>query len=312
MATIVFVDHLGEESLGIMQLSAVLKQQRHQTHLACGSLEAISTTIARVKPDLLGYSCYMADYDWYLDKARQLKASFPGIPNIFGGYAPSDGGHLFVDTAIDMLCRGDGEEVMLKVAQRLDNRDNNFEGLGLSLRGDDHTTAPVHRIENIDTLPFPDRALFGYGTKHKFSFLTISARGCSFCCSFCSNVMGIMRAKNRTTYVRYHSVDYMIAELKHIKSNYRVSYFEFVDSTFNLDETRMLEFLERYNREIDLPFNCCVRADLVTYGEGRTDHVAFWLGAGRILHSTSREGLGVVEEPEPKELQNRRRRVVRL
>jgi gamma-D-glutamyl-L-lysine dipeptidyl-peptidase len=52
--------------------------------------------------------------------------------------------------------------------------------------------------------------------------------------------------------------------------------------------------------------------DLVTYGEGRADHVAFWLGSGRILHATAREGLGVVEEIEPEELRVRRRRVVRL
>lgn len=52
--------------------------------------------------------------------------------------------------------------------------------------------------------------------------------------------------------------------------------------------------------------------DLVTYGDGRADHVAFWLGGGRILHATEREGLGVVEESEPEELRARRRRVVRL
>ena len=54
--------------------------------------------------------------------------------------------------------------------------------------------------------------------------------------------------------------------------------------------------------------------DLVTYGDGeRADHVAFWLGEGRILHSTQRDGVdGVVEEPEPEELRGRRRRVVRL
>lgn len=52
--------------------------------------------------------------------------------------------------------------------------------------------------------------------------------------------------------------------------------------------------------------------DLVTYGDP-VDHIAFWLGDGRILHSTGREGgLGVVEEPEPPELRLRRHRVVRL
>jgi hypothetical protein len=53
--------------------------------------------------------------------------------------------------------------------------------------------------------------------------------------------------------------------------------------------------------------------DLVTYGSAETcDHVAFWLGNGRILHATGREGLGVVEEPEPEALRQRRRRLIRF
>ena len=53
--------------------------------------------------------------------------------------------------------------------------------------------------------------------------------------------------------------------------------------------------------------------DLVAYGDGeRADHIAFWLGDGRILHSTAREGLGVVEEGEPPELLARRRFVRRM
>ena len=56
--------------------------------------------------------------------------------------------------------------------------------------------------------------------------------------------------------------------------------------------------------------------DLVTYGDGDgADHVAFWVGEGRILHSTGRDGPagpGVIEEPEPPELRARRRALVRL
>ena len=56
------------------------------------------------------------------------------------------------------------------------------------------------------------------------------------------------------------------------------------------------------------------RGDLVTYGDaGRTTHIAFWLGGGRILHSTDRDGAnGVVEEPEPGDLRVRRRRFIRF
>jgi cell wall-associated NlpC family hydrolase len=53
--------------------------------------------------------------------------------------------------------------------------------------------------------------------------------------------------------------------------------------------------------------------DLATYGEnGECTHIAFWLGGGRILHSTGRDDLGVVEEEEPPHLRAIRRRIVRL
>ena len=54
--------------------------------------------------------------------------------------------------------------------------------------------------------------------------------------------------------------------------------------------------------------------DLVTYGDARSaTHVAFWLGDGRILHTTERpDAKGVLEEAEPEELRAKRRRLVRF
>lgn len=53
--------------------------------------------------------------------------------------------------------------------------------------------------------------------------------------------------------------------------------------------------------------------DLVTYGDGAADHIAFWLGDGRILHATERDGAeGVVEEEEPSDLHARRRKLIRF
>ena len=54
--------------------------------------------------------------------------------------------------------------------------------------------------------------------------------------------------------------------------------------------------------------------DLVTYGPPQgADHIAFWLGGGRILHATRRDGVDhVLEEEEPAELRERRRALVRL
>jgi cell wall-associated NlpC family hydrolase len=56
------------------------------------------------------------------------------------------------------------------------------------------------------------------------------------------------------------------------------------------------------------------QGDLVTYGPpDGADHIAFWLGGGRILHATGRDGVEcVVEEDEPADLRERRRALVRL
>jgi cell wall-associated NlpC family hydrolase len=54
--------------------------------------------------------------------------------------------------------------------------------------------------------------------------------------------------------------------------------------------------------------------DLISYGDSqRATHIAFWLGDGRILHATEREGVnGVIEEAEPNELRARTRYFLRL
>lgn len=54
--------------------------------------------------------------------------------------------------------------------------------------------------------------------------------------------------------------------------------------------------------------------DLILYADpGKpADHVAFWLGEGRILHATGRDRLGVVEEHEPASLAARRVGAVRF
>jgi gamma-D-glutamyl-L-lysine dipeptidyl-peptidase len=64
---------------------------------------------------------------------------------------------------------------------------------------------------------------------------------------------------------------------------------------------------------LEVPEQQLSRGDLITYGDQTATHIAFWLGDGRILHSSDRKGAGrVVEEPEPEGLRGRRRKLVRL
>jgi hypothetical protein len=60
----------------------------------------------------------------------------------------------------------------------------------------------------------------------------------------------------------------------------------------------------------EVPDAAFTRGDLISYGPQEATHIAFWLGEGRILHATDREG--VVEQPEPEDLRQRRRKLLRL
>jgi cell wall-associated NlpC family hydrolase len=67
---------------------------------------------------------------------------------------------------------------------------------------------------------------------------------------------------------------------------------------------------EEAGRRVDDP----EPGDVFVYGDpGKlADHVALWVGGGRILHATGSDSLGVVEEAEPPELAGRRRSAVRF
>jgi cell wall-associated NlpC family hydrolase len=62
---------------------------------------------------------------------------------------------------------------------------------------------------------------------------------------------------------------------------------------------------------LEVPSGEIEPGDLITYGDAEATHVAFWLGAGRILHASGRAGR-VVEEDEPPDLRAVRRKIVRF
>jgi cell wall-associated NlpC family hydrolase len=64
---------------------------------------------------------------------------------------------------------------------------------------------------------------------------------------------------------------------------------------------------------LEVPAERLDLGDLISYGEEEATHIAFWLGDGRILHASDREGAGgVLEEPEPGDLRGRRRKLFRF
>lgn len=106
------------------------------------------------------------------------------------------------------------------------------------------------RIENLDSLPFPDRDLYNIrkiiDSPFVFPFpengLTLMAsRGCPYNCSFCQPIVEKIFGKK----IRYRSVENVIEEIKYLINKHQVKYIHFDDDTFTTRKSWVLEFCDR-------------------------------------------------------------------
>jgi radical SAM superfamily enzyme YgiQ (UPF0313 family) len=90
------------------------------------------------------------------------------------------------------------------------------------------------------------------------NYLCMASRGCPYACSYCSVEMyhRSYSAIGDKTRFRRRSIDGVLEELKFIKRRGRVKTISFMDDVFTGDRKWLDPFLERYKREIGLPFWC--------------------------------------------------------
>jgi radical SAM superfamily enzyme YgiQ (UPF0313 family) len=119
-------------------------------------------------------------------------------------------------------------------------------------------------VQDLDSLPWPDREIFNAFTRLHLKNMRyfMAGRGCPYDCTFCFNHVARKLADGQ--YVRWRSVEDLIRELKLVKERYGMRFVNFQDDTFVLDLSWLESFCKHYRQEIDLPFFCHVRADLVT------------------------------------------------
>jgi radical SAM superfamily enzyme YgiQ (UPF0313 family) len=65
-------------------------------------------------------------------------------------------------------------------------------------------------------------------------------------------------------FCRRRSVDNFIQEIKEVKKKYPLKRVIFYDDTFNLNDKWLMKFLDKYSTQIKIPFECNIRADLIT------------------------------------------------
>ena len=257
--------------LGILYISAVLKQNGFEVSVTDGSKCDSKKILCQVKkelPDIIGISCLTFTWNKVKKLAEDLKNEIPNSFIIIGGHHPSIFKQKCLEESsfIDAVVVGEGEYTTLKLANCLNYKEKLKNVRGLIFRDKGLIKENLQRplIKNLDELPFPDRKavdILDYIPaieEYKKLPMThmISSRGCPFQCIYCSKINGNI--------VRFRSPQNMIEEIEELINDYRLKEIQFHDDTFTINRTRVFEFVKllRKNR-IDISWSVNSRIDMV-------------------------------------------------
>jgi len=276
MHLLFIVKEVDNEPQGILLISSVLKEADHHVSLVVASEEDPLEAALRLRPDVVAYTVYTGPHTWYLELNQRIRAQLPGVFSVFGGPHPTFFPETIESEGVDGLCLGEGEYATLDLMNALERNgsgvhlpDPSIPNWWFRVNGEvvRNPCRPLLASAELDVLPFADRELL-YAA-HKQSDRTkikpfITGRGCPYDCAFCFNKAYSDLYGGTGRRFRRRSTDNVIRELKEVVSRHDVRFVLFMDDTFILQDDWLQEFMSRYKAEVDLPFWCQVRANLVT------------------------------------------------
>ena len=223
--------------------------------------------VREIRPDIIAYSITTGKHGFYQRINLELKKKFRFFA-VFGGPHATFFPEFIEEEGVDAVCRGEGEYAFLELVQALGSGKDHRGIQNLWVKQDVNIYRnPVRGlIEDLDTLPFPDRKLLNKYNHYRLLHrrMVLSGRGCPYNCSYCFNHSFNKLYAGKGKIVRKRSVPNLLAELKEIKENYNLERFQFIDDTFILDTQWCREFCAGYSEQIKLPFIAYTRVNLIT------------------------------------------------
>ncbi|MCX7974285.1 MAG: B12-binding domain-containing radical SAM protein [Candidatus Aminicenantes bacterium] len=270
MATLLFLDELWYEKLGPMYISAAIKAHGHKCIISIGRFDDFRRDIEVFRPDLIGFSAMTMEMNFVRKTSSRLKRSGIKTPIIVGGIHATFFPEIIEDENIDLVCVGEAETSMTILLDKIDKKESFWDvpNIWFKENGKIVKNQINYFEQNLDNLPFPDRELYRrykYFRKNIYFAPVMTKRGCPFECSYCFNV-SLKEISNwpKKHYVRYRSVDNVIAELEIIKKKYHPKYFLFQDGTFVINDEWTFDFCRKYKEKISIPFTCHIRPERIS------------------------------------------------
>lgn len=264
------IKHIHSYLLSKGHASSIVFIPRHRKQAAA----ALDKFLSLLKPDIvgIGFMSYEAPFAKHL--GIHIKEHYPGLPLIVGGIHPTINPEECLAYA-DYVCIGEGEEVMLEIAEKIDAGQSldDVQNLAHQKSGELVRNPLRPLIEDLDRLPFPghkpehayvfhkneilpmDTPLFRRYTRYDGkAYNIISSRGCPFSCSYCCN--SFLSKLYDSKKLRKRSPQNFIREMEEV-------YEQFPDMILmNIHDDCFLAqppewhraFMQAYKKSIHLPF----------------------------------------------------------
>ncbi|WP_299887490.1 radical SAM protein [uncultured Lacinutrix sp.] len=256
--------------LGLLYISSYLNENEVENHVYDStfySKEEQLDFIAKKQPKALAIYTNLMTKINVIKLVKTLnedpKYGFPKI--ILGGPDITYNCENYLNTGVDFLIIGEGEQTMLELYTAIINNNDysEIDGIAYLKDGNLKKTPPRMRMKSLKELPLPNRAaipvekyLETWKTHHGQSSMTVSTqRGCPYTCKWCSTAVYGQSYRRRPP-------DMVAAELLMLKNTYKPDSIWFVDDVFSVSH----KWIEKFHEEVIkqgaiIPFECITRAE---------------------------------------------------
>ena len=212
------------------------------------AMHELLADIQTFAPDLVVVNTGFPSIDSDMAMAKRIKETFPKTRVLaFGVYFTMLEREAFQNYSfLDFCIAGEPETTFAELLQSLNEKQptlNQICGLMYRERNDLHFNSPRPVLEDLDSLPLPDRSLLKnerYRLPHNNKTFTLinTARGCPYPCTYC--IVNTYYGRK----VRRRSLAHILEEIQVCREKFGIQEFLFWEEVFSLDKKFVHEFCQ--------------------------------------------------------------------
>lgn len=179
----------------------------------------------------------------------------------------SDHYEKYLDSGVDYVVRGEGEESLQELLQSIKSHIDPIDILGIAYRKDGKTkvNSPRAVLRDLDSLPMPAWDLIDLAQYRKiweghhgyFSLNIATTRGCPYKCNWCAKPIYGNRYNSR-------SPEHVVNEIEFLLKNFQPDHFWMCDDIFGLKPGWLKKFSELIReRKLKFKYKIQSRVDLL-------------------------------------------------